>query len=395
MGDKLKHNFIKTGENPINELNNINGEINNNSNARKLAFYIGSLHKGGAERVFVNLAEYFTAQGYQVIMVTQYKYKSEEEYALDDNIKRVISDITPQETTRSRIVNFFRRLRKLHNVWKTEQPDLVLSCVGKNNFMTVVTTMFSKTKPVVSVVGEAKEEYPNLLMKTLANLLFPHAAGVILQTERTRSFFSKRVGKTSVILPNSLNPAFIRPRFQGEREKRIVSVGRLDANKNHEMMIRAFANILPLYPEYIMTIYGDGELREQLQNLINSLGLEDKISLPGVIPNVADNIQKAALFLLTSYSEGISNALIEALALGLPVIATDVPSGGTVELMQHNENGLIIPTGDQKALEEAMKAILSDADFADKLGRNACKIQERLAPDRVNEQWKRYFESII
>ncbi|MBD5444231.1 MAG: glycosyltransferase family 4 protein [Lachnospiraceae bacterium] len=395
MDDKLKKKKKKTGKTPINELNNTNRKINNNSNARKLAFYIGSLHKGGAERVFVNLAEYFTAQGYQVIMVTQYKYNSEEEYALDDNIKRVISDITPQETTGSRIVNFFRRMRKLHNVWKTEQPNLVLSCVGKNNFMTVVTTMFSKTKPVVSVVGEAKEEYPNLLMKTLANLLFPHAAGVILQTERTRSFFSKRVGKTSVILPNSLNPAFIRPRFQGEREKRIVSVGRLDANKNHEMMIRAFSNILPLYPEYKMTIYGDGELREQLQNLINSLGLEDKISLPGVIPNVADNIQKAALFLLTSYSEGISNALIEALALGLPVIATDVPSGGTVELMQHNENGLIIPTGDQKALEEAMKAILSDADFAERLGRNACKIQERLAPDRVNEQWKRYFESII
>ena len=395
MGDKLKHNFIKAGETPINELNNINGTINNNSNARKLAFYIGSLHKGGAERVFVNLAEYFTAQGYQVIMVTQYKYGDEEEYALDDNIKRVISDITPQETTGSRVVNFFRRMSKLHKIWKTEQPDLVLSCVGKNNFMTVVTTMFSKTKPVVSVVGEAKEEYPNLLMKTLANILFPHAAGVILQTERTRSFFSKRVGKTSVILPNSLNPAFIRPRFQGEREKRIVSVGRLDANKNHEMMIRAFANILPMYPEYTMTIYGDGELREQLQNLINSLGLEDKITLPGIIPNVADNIQKAAMFLLTSYSEGISNALIEALALGLPVIATDVPSGGTVELIQHNENGLIIPTGDQKGLEEAMKAILSDADFAERLGRNACKIQERLAPDRVNEQWKRYFESII
>ena len=395
MGDKLKHNFINTGKTPINELNNINSAINNNSNARKLAFYIGSLHKGGAERVFVNLAEYFMGQGYQVVMVTQYKYGSDEEYALDKRIKRVISDITPQETTRSRIVNFFRRMSKLHNVWKTEQPDLVLSCVGKNNFMTVVTTMFSKTKPIVSVVGEAKEEYPNLIMKTLANILFPRAAGVILQTERSRTFFSKRVGRTSVILPNSLNPAFIRPRFQGEREKRIVSVGRLDANKNHEMMIRAFANILPMYPEYTMTIYGDGELREQLQNLINSLGLEDKITLPGIIPNVADNIQKAALFLLTSYSEGISNALIEAMALGLPVIATDVPSGGTVELIQHNENGLIIQTGDQKGLEEAMNTILSDADFAEKLGSNACKIQERLAPDRVNEQWKRYFESII
>lgn len=393
MGDKLNRNLINRGKSTRNELNNASTAINNNRNAGKLAFYIGSLHKGGAERVFVNLAEYFLSQGYQVVMVTQ--YKKEDEYILDNRIKRVISDITPQETTKSRIINFYRRMSKLHKIWKIEQPDLVLSCVGKNNFMTVVTTMFTKTKPVVSVVGEAKEEYPNILMKSLANLLFPYAAGVILQTERSRSFFSKRVGKTAVILPNSLNPLFIRSRYEGEREKRIVSVGRLDANKNHEMMIRAFATLVPKYPEYTLTIYGEGELHKYLQNLIDSLGLEDKITLAGIIPDVADNIEKAELFLLTSYSEGISNALIEAMALGLTVIATDVPSGGTVELIRHNENGIIIPTGSQQALERAMETVLSDKELAERLGREACKIQERLAPEKVNAEWEQYFITIM
>lgn len=393
MGDKLKHDFTNGPKSSPNELNNSSGMINNNSNARKLAFYIGSLHKGGAERVFVNLAEYFQSRGYQVVMVTQ--YQKEEEYALNNNIKRVISDITPLETTKSRIVNFYRRMRKLRGIWKKEQPDIVLSCVGKNNFMTVVTTMFTKTKPIVSVVGEAKEEYPNIIMKALANILFPYAAGVILQTERSRSFFSGKVGKTAVILPNSLNPLFIRPRYEGEREKRIVSVGRLDANKNHEMIIHAFANLASKYPEYTLTIYGEGELREYLQTLINSLGLESKVNLPGIIPNVADNIERASLFLLTSYSEGISNALIEAMALGLPVIATDVPSGGTVELVQNNKNGLIIPTGNQKALEDAIDTLLSDANLAERLGCEACKIQERLAPEKVNAKWERYFEEIM
>ena len=393
MSNKLNRNFTNSDKNYPNELNNASFKINNDSNAGKLAFYIGSLHKGGAERVFVNLAEYFLSHGYQVIMVTQ--YKKEDEYKLDNNIKRIISDITPQETTKNRITNFYRRMRKLHNIWKTEKPDLVLSCVGKNNFMTIVTTMFTKTKPVVSVVGEAKEEYPNILMKTLANLLFPHAAGIILQTERSRSFFSKRIAKTAVILPNSLNPLFIRPRFMGEREKRIVSVGRLDANKNHEMIIRAFANLAPRYPEYTLTVYGEGELRGHLQNLINSLGLEEKATLPGIIPDVADKIEKAALFVLTSYSEGISNALIEAMALGLPVIATDVPSGGTVELIRHNENGLIIPPGDQQALEQAMDTLLSDKKHAAQLACEAHKIQERLAPEKVNAEWERYFTSLL
>lgn len=365
------------------------------SKKKHIAFYIGSLHKGGAERVFVNLAEYFLAEGCCVTMVTQYHYPAEEEYELPEGAERVVSDISEQETGKSRVCNFFRRMRKLHRIWKSYQPDLVLSCIGKNNFMAIVTTWFTRTKPVVSVVGEAGEEYPGRLMRTLARLLFPLAGGIILQTERSKQFFGKGVQKKAVILPNSLNPDFIKERYEGERTKEIVSVGRLDKNKNHEMMIRAFAELAQKYPEHRLVIYGEGELRAYLENLVKELGLEKRISLPGVIPDVADRIQKAEVFLLTSYSEGVSNALIEALALGLPVIATDVPSGGTQELIRDGENGIVIPAGDQKALEKALDRILSDPEYAQELGRNAARIGEKLAPDRVNALWKSYFDSVI
>lgn len=362
---------------------------------KHVAFYIGSLHKGGAERVFVNLAEFFLKEGYRVTMVTQYQYPASEEYLLPPEIKRVLSDLDSEETHNSRIANFICRVNKLHKIWKREQPDVVLSCIGKNNFMTVVTTMLTKTRPVVSVVGEAKEEYPGRLMRVLANFLFPFASGVILQTERSKYFFSRGVQIKAVILPNSLNPDFIKSRYEGEREKRIVAVGRLDANKNHEMMIRAFSALKDKYPEYTLTIYGEGELHGYLEELAGKLGVSDRVSLPGVIPDVAARIEKAALFLLTSYSEGVSNALIEALATGLPVISTDVPSGGTVELMTDGVNGLIIPVGDCQALEKAMDRMLGDPAYADRLGREAAKIQERLAPERVNRLWQEYFEQII
>lgn len=360
-----------------------------------IAFYIGSLHKGGAERVFVNLADFFRNEGYRVTMVTQYRYPDEEEYPLPPGVSRVISDLNSEELSRGRIVNFYRRVRKLHRVWKTEQPDLVLTCIGKNNFMAIVTTMFTKTRPVVSVVGEAKEEYPDRLMRMLANLLFPHAAGIILQTERSRYFFNKKIQEQAVILPNSLNPDFIKPRYEGERDKRIVAVGRLDANKNHEMMIRAFTALKDKYPEYTLTIYGEGELRPFLEELVRKLGVSERVFLPGIIPDVAKQIERVALFLLTSYSEGVSNALIEALASGLPVISTDVPSGGTVELMTDGVNGLIIPVGDQSALEDAMDKLLGDTEYADRLGREAAQIQQRLAPERVNRLWKEYFDEIM
>lgn len=366
-----------------------------NIEEKHIAFYIGSLRKGGAERVFVNLAEFFRDEGYRVTVVTQYRYSDEDEYALPPEIKRVISDLTAEELSNSRIVNFYRRVSKLHQIWKGEQPDLVLACIGKNNFMAIVTTMFTKTRPVVSVVGEAKEEYPNRLMCILANLLFPHAAGIVLQTERSRYFFNKKIQKRAVILPNSLNPAFIKPRYEGERDKRIVAVGRMDANKNHEMMIRAFAALKNKYREYTLTIYGEGELRQFLESLALELGVSERVLFPGVIPDVAVQIERASLFLLTSYSEGVSNALIEALASGLPVISTDVPSGGTVELITDGENGLIIPTGNQEALVKAMDKLLGDPVYADRLGREAAKIQERLAPQYVNSLWREYFDGII
>jgi glycosyltransferase involved in cell wall biosynthesis len=360
---------------------------------KHVAFYIGSLCKGGAERVFVNLADFFRKNGYRVTMVTQ--YRKEDEYELPDGVTRVISDLGEEELNNSRVVNFCRRVKKLHRIWKTEQPDVVLSCVGKNNFMAVVTTMFTGTKPVVSVVGEAKEEYPTRLMRMLANLLFPHAAGIILQTERSKYFFSKKIQRKAVIMPNSLNPAFVKPRYEGEREKRIVSVGRMDANKNQEMMIRAFAAISDKYPEYTLTIYGDGELRSHIEETARSLGVGNRVFLPGIIPDVAAKIERASLFLLTSYSEGVSNALIEALATGLAVIATDVPSGGTVELMEDGVNGLIIPAGDVAALQKAMDRLLGNPAYMEQLGREAAKIQERLKPERVNELWRAYFEGIM
>ena len=362
---------------------------------KHIAFYIGSLHKGGAERVFVNLAEFFRSEGYQVTMVTQYRYPDEEEYALPSDTKRVISDLNSEELSNSRIVNFYRRVRKLHRIWKIVQPDLVLSCIGKNNFMAIVTTMLTKTRPVVSVVGEAREEYPNRRMHMLANFLFPYAAGIVLQTERSRYFFNKKIQKRAVILPNSLNPDFVKPRYEGERDKRIVAVGRLDANKNHEMMIRAYAALRGKYPEYTLTIYGEGELRKFLEDLVEQLGISEQVLLPGVIPDVAAQIERASLFLMTSYSEGVSNALIEALASGLPVISTDVPSGGTVELITDGMNGLIIPAGDGHALERAMDRLLGDPAYADRLGREAAKIQQRLAPERVNHLWKEYFDGVM
>lgn len=364
----------------------------NQKRDRHVAFYIGSLKKGGAERVFVNLADYFASRGYRVTMVTQ--YQKEKEYELPKGADRVISDITKEEEG-GRIQNVWRRYRKLRRIFKELQADVVLSTIGKNNFMALLSNAFLPTKVVVSVVAEPTEEYPGRLMRFLAKTLFYFADGIVLQTTDAMKFFPKGIRKKSVILKNSLNPVFVRPRYEGTRRQDIVAVGRTDENKNHRMAIRAFLQIAADFPDSRLILYGEGPLRETLQKEVREKGMEERILLPGAVTDVADRIEKAYAFLLTSFTEGMPNTLIEAMSLGLPCISTDCPCGGPRDLIEDGRNGLLVSVDDDKAMAKRLKELLSDPDKADKMGREAARLQEDYRPDRVNAAWEAYFAGIV
>ena len=349
-----------------------------------IAMLIGALTKGGAERVMVNLADYFVGQGHQVTLVTQ--YQKENEYPLNEKVKRVISDITEEETTGNRIVNFKRRFCKLRGIWKTEKPDVILSFIGKNNMMAILTSRFLNIPVAVSVRAEPTEEYYNTWMRFAAKHLFALADGVILQTKRCFDFFPEKVRKKAVILKNPVSASFFRERFEGERENVIVAVGRIDANKNHEMLIRAFNEIANEFPEYQLIIYGEGELRKELTDLVEKLGMSERISLPGSIDQVADRIYKTRVFVLTSNTEGVPNTLIEAMLMGLTVVSTDCPCG---------VNGLLTPVGDMKSLQENLQYLLNDLHMCEKMGIKATETTDIYKPERVYGEWEAFFEKMI
>lgn len=165
----------------------------------------------------------------------------------------------------------------------------------------------------------------------------------------------------------------------------------MDANKNHEMIIRAFAGLAEEYPDYSLIIYGEGELRPSLLRLAEELGLKERIFLPGSVADVASAIYRASFFVLSSYSEGMPNTLIEAMALGIPSISTDCPCGGPAELIEDGVNGYLIEPGNWKKLQDILQKLMDDPDLAKKVGGNAAKIQEKLNPDRINKMWEDYF----
>lgn len=353
-----------------------------------IAMLIGALTKGGSERVMINLAEYFVGKGYRVTMVTQ--YKKENEYPLNESVKRVISDITEEETTGNRLVNFKRRFCKLRTVWKEIRPDIILSFIGKNNMMAVLTSQFLHIPVVVSVRGEPNMEYYNSWMRFMARHLFVRAAGVVLQTKKCYEFFPEKIQKKAVVLKNPVNPLFFRARYDGEREKTITAVGRIDANKNHEMLIRAFAGIAGEFPDYQLIIYGEGELRRDLIQLTEKLNLKDRISLPGSIDDVAEAIYKTRVFVLPSNTEGIPNTLIEAMLMGLTVVSTDCPCGGPADLIEHGVNGILTPVGDRDKMKDNLQYLLKNLQNADEMGRMASKTADIYRPEKVYGAWEEY-----
>lgn len=360
---------------------------------KKIVFYISSLAKGGAQRVILNLTQSLLKKGYEVTLVTTAVV--ENEYELPQGAKRVVSDIGEEEIVSNRITNFKKRFEKLRNIWKKEKPDVIVSFIGKNNFMAILTAWGLQIPVVTSVRGEPAEEYYSKGLELLAKTLMGKATGMILQTPDAKAYFPKWIQRKAVILDNPLNPEFIGEYYKGERENEIVSVGRLDSNKNQKLIIDAFVQIAEEIPKMKLVLYGDGEEKENLESYVKNSPYKDRIFLPGAVSNVKMRIQKSKLFVLSSNTEGMPNALMEALALGIPCVSTDCPCGGPRMLMEGKENGILVPVGNGEAMAQAMKNILQDQELWEKYSKNAYKITKILHPDEVNNKWENYLFSIM
>lgn len=358
---------------------------------KKVVFYIGDLGKGGAQRVIINLAQSLVKKGYPVTIVTIGAL--EQEYPLPDKVKRVYSELTEEELSENRIKNFVARVKKLRRIWKEENPGIIISFIGKNNFMALASTRGLFVPVITSVRGEPMEEYYNPILRFLSKTFMGLSTGLILQTPDAKEYFPKWMQRKSVILENPLNPEFIDVYYTGERKNEIVTVGRLDSNKNQKLIVDAFLKIAKEFPDVNLILYGNGEDREWLTKYAQESKYASQIFLPGPIRDVKERIQKAKIFVLSSNTEGMPNSLLEAMALGIPSISTDCPCGGPRMLMEGKENGILVPVGEVEPMAEAMKKLLTDEELWQKYSKNSYKLSQELHPDKVNQKWEEYLLS--
>lgn len=360
---------------------------------QKIAFHLNSLQQGGAERVVSNLANRFAKEGYEVVIATE--WYGTDEFALDQKVRRVHVGLTKEDENRSRISKMLRRIWYLRRFMKKEKPDVVVAFTRGVLYRALAAGIGTGIPVVISVRTDPVGHYDKKADKLRIPLLFPHAAGCVFQTEGAKAFFAPYLQENSRIILNPLNPKYVGVPEPAVRTKDVVQSGRLVDFKNQPMLIRAFLKVHEKHPDYTLKIYGpdskDGT-KEILESIIRENHAEDYVKLMGGSNTLEKDLADAALYAFSSDWEGLPNALMEAMALGLPVVSTDCPCGGPKTLIEDGVNGLLVPIMDEKAMTDGILRLIEDRELAERLGREARKISERANEDAVFEQWQTYLQ---
>lgn len=364
----------------------------------KIVFHLNSLGRGGAERVVSILSKGFATLGHDVSIATE--WVSDNEYTISENVRRVNVGLTSEDESKNRLSKIIKRYTKLREFVKKENPDVLISFCNKANFRAAVALLGLDVKLITSVRNDPQRDYAPYKLSTF--IMKKRANGCVFQTPDAMDYFGSDFAKKSVIILNPLSEIFAKEKnFRygsfDTNTKTIVTAGRISYQKNHILLVKAFNSIKDDAPEAVLKIFGDtqdSEVKRELEEFIKANDLVERVFLMGLSDRVIEELKKAYLFVLSSDYEGLPNALMEAMSLGLPCISTDCPCGGSRELIEQGINGILTPVGDIEALADAMLKLIQDQDEAQKLASEASKIKNELQPKIIAQKWLEFIDKV-
>lgn len=362
----------------------------------KILFHHNCLEQGGAERVISNLANSFSKNGDEIIVATE--WQGENEFVLNSEVRRIHVGLSEADERKNRISKILIRVKNLRNLIKSEKPDIVLGFTRKPLFRALMASMGLKVPVVVAVRSDPFYEYDNFADRMSVRFLFPRADGAVFQTKMQKSFFPKYIQKKSVIILNPVNAKYFTDCSESNKEKLVVSTGRLVELKNQAMLLKAFIRIHNEYPDYTLKLFGEDSgdgTKEKLEKIIADNNADEYIKLMGGSDSLEKELAKAEVFAFASDSEGMPNSILEAMCMGLPVVATDCPCGGPATIIQNNINGILTPVGDEEAFAEAIISMLSNKDKAREMGEKAKEIRKMTSGDSITRAWRDYIDKVI
>lgn len=356
---------------------------------KKLAIVCASLSRGGAERIALYLSKYMVDKGIVTTIVTA--VRRENEYELFDGVGRVC--LEEQFNSNNKMLKLFLQVKYLHKFLLENQIDTVLIMGVPLCIYAIPGCLGTGTKVVVSERNDPKHFAGKKIVKYISRFFMKKADGFVFQTEDAKKYYDKMLHGRGCVICNPLLVDNFPKRFDSIREKNIVTAGRLNPQKNQKLLIDTFSEIERDYPEYKLIIYGEGILEKELKDYVLSKKLEKKVFFPGNVSDLLEQIKNASVFVMSSDFEGMPNALIEAMALGLPCISTDCPCGGPASLIENGKNGLLVSVRNKRELSSALRTILDNTCFAETLGTSAKAVKEKLSINNIGKQWYEYLNN--
>lgn len=359
----------------------------------RLTLVISSLQAGGAERVLSRMANYWAAEGRAITLLSFDAPDAQPFYPLHPGVElHGLGFLRESHSTLAAVTNTFWRARNLRIALAKSQPDRVLSFLDQVNVLTLIAARRLHVPVVVSERSDPTHCPLNGRWRQLRKWTYPYARAVVVQTPEAAAYFTSPRVRTAIV-PNIVWPpsAVVDPdRYTAaddEEPRWIIAVGRLGPEKGFDLLLAAFARIAARHPRWNLRIVGDGDLREALERQTRDLGLTDRVQFTGRVQDVGARLATSDIFVMSSRFEGFPNALGEAMAAGLAVVAFDCPSGPRA-LIRHGVDGLLVPPENVPALAETLDGLISAPNQRAALAARASDIVERFSEPAIMQRWE-------
>lgn len=362
----------------------------------KIIFLLSSLGAGGAERVATTLCNEWASAGNEVTLIATYPGKQESFYAINKAVDVVhLADIV--RVNQKSFLGYLSRLSSLRSLLISRKADVVVSFLPNVNVAAILATAFTGIPVIVSERSDPSSRKVSVIWRLACLVTYRFANAVVAQTEAAAESCRRiyRTRRNVFCIPNPLPSGIEGFRKSDSKEAGsravLLSLGRLVPSKQIEHAIEAFSGVIHENPSWDFHIYGDGPARPELECLVREIGLKERILFKGPTQQAWAVMERAEAFVLTSRAEGFPNALLEAMAVGIPCVAYDCPSGPK-EITRNGEDGILVELNDKSALKKAIGNLLANQATRESLRERSRKnILSTYSLQSIMLKWEQLF----